>query len=49
MAAAFHDILQELGDFGVLLHGGWSKGRALAFNFAALVAGAALLYALRLA
>lgn len=34
MAAALHEIPQELGDFGVLLHGGWSKGRALAFNFA---------------
>jgi zinc and cadmium transporter len=34
IAAALHEIPQELGDFGVLLHGGWSKGRALAFNFA---------------
>jgi zinc and cadmium transporter len=34
LAAALHEIPQELGDFGVLLHGGWSKGRALAFNFA---------------
>jgi zinc and cadmium transporter len=34
VAAALHEIPQELGDFGVLLHGGWSKGRALAFNFA---------------
>ena len=23
---------QELGDFGVLIHGGWSKRRALLFN-----------------
>jgi zinc and cadmium transporter len=34
VAAALHEVPQELGDFGVLLHGGWSKGRALAFNFA---------------
>ena len=24
---------QDLGDFGVLVHGGWSKRRALLFNF----------------
>lgn len=28
-----HEIPQELGDFGVLVHGGWKKGRALLFNF----------------
>ncbi len=33
-AAAIHEVPQELGDFGVLLHSGWSKGRALAANFA---------------
>jgi zinc and cadmium transporter len=33
LAAAMHEVPQELGDFSVLLHGGWSKGRALAFNF----------------
>jgi zinc and cadmium transporter len=27
-----HEVPQELGDFGVLLHGGWSRGRALLFN-----------------
>ncbi|MFN8090941.1 MAG: ZIP family metal transporter [Vicinamibacteria bacterium] len=32
LAAAAHEVPQELGDFGVLIHGGWSKGRALAFN-----------------
>ncbi len=31
-AAAAHEVAQELGDFGVLLHGGWSPRRALAFN-----------------
>lgn len=29
----FHEIPQELGDFGVLVHGGWSKAKALLFNF----------------
>lgn len=32
LAAAAHEIPQELGDFAVLVHGGWSKRRALAFN-----------------
>lgn len=33
VAAAAHEIPQELGDFGVLIHGGWEKKRALLFNF----------------
>jgi zinc and cadmium transporter len=33
LAAVAHEIPQELGDLGVLLHGGWSKRKALAFNF----------------
>lgn len=33
IAAAAHEVPQELGDFGVLIHGGWSKQRALLFNF----------------
>ncbi|SHK61210.1 zinc and cadmium transporter [Marinobacter antarcticus] len=32
LAAAAHEIPQELGDFGVLVHGGWEKKRALLFN-----------------
>ena len=32
LAAAAHEVPQELGDFGVLVHSGWSRGRALAFN-----------------
>jgi zinc and cadmium transporter len=34
IAAAAHEVPQELGDFGILVHAGWSKARALAFNFA---------------
>jgi zinc and cadmium transporter len=34
IAAAAHEIPQELGDFGILVHAGWSKRRALAFNVA---------------
>lgn len=33
LAAVAHEIPQELGDFGVLVHGGWPKIRALAYNF----------------
>ena len=32
LAASAHEVPQELGDFGVLVHGGWSKSRALIFN-----------------
>lgn len=32
IAAAAHEVPQELGDFGVLVHSGWPKRRALAFN-----------------
>jgi zinc and cadmium transporter len=53
LAVIFHEIPQELGDFGVLIHGGFNKTKALRFNFLtaltavlgaviALVLGAAL-------
>lgn len=32
-AAAAHEIPQELGDFAALVHSGWSKKKALAYNF----------------
>lgn len=32
LAVIFHEIPQELGDFGVLIHGGFSKRKALWFN-----------------
>ena len=34
IAVIFHEIPQEIGDFAVLLHGGYSKARALMFNLA---------------
>lgn len=34
LAAAAHEIPQELGDFAVLVHGGWKPVRALVFNVA---------------
>jgi zinc and cadmium transporter len=33
IAVLFHEIPQELGDFSVLIHGGFSKAKALFFNF----------------
>lgn len=33
IAVALHEIPQEIGDFGVLLHGGFSKSKALGLNF----------------
>ena len=33
LAIAFHEIPQEIGDFGVLVHGGFSKKKALFLNF----------------
>jgi zinc and cadmium transporter len=32
-AVIFHEIPQEIGDFGSLLYGGFSKSKALLFNF----------------
>jgi zinc and cadmium transporter len=33
LAAAAHEVPQELGDFAVLVHGGWDRRRALTWNF----------------
>ena len=33
LATAAHEVPQELGDFGILIHGGWNKRSALAYNF----------------
>ncbi len=33
LAVLFHEIPQEMGDFGVLVHGGFKKKRALILNF----------------
>lgn len=32
LAAAAHEVPQELGDFGVLVHGGWKRRQALFYN-----------------
>jgi zinc and cadmium transporter len=33
IAVLFHEIPQEIGDFGILVYGGFSKGKALFYNF----------------
>jgi len=33
VAVVFHELPQEIGDFGVLVYGGFSRGKALLFNF----------------
>ncbi len=33
LAVVLHEIPQEMGDFGILVYGGWSKSKALFFNF----------------
>lgn len=47
LACAAHEIPQELGDFGILIHGGWKKYNALLFNFFSalmIIPGALLVY-----
>lgn len=49
LAAAAHEIPQELGDFGVLVHAGWSKRKALLWNLISALTfplGAVLAWAL---
>ena len=48
LAAAAHEVPQELGDFAVLLHGGWSKTKALLLNVisaSTFLAGGLIAYA----
>ncbi|MFQ5910265.1 MAG: ZIP family metal transporter [Thermoplasmata archaeon] len=44
LAVLFHEIPQEIGDFGVLVHAGYTKKKALQYNF--LSASAAIVGAL---
>jgi zinc and cadmium transporter len=47
IAAAAHEVPQELGDFGILIRGGWPRTQALVANFvsaAAIVPGGLLAY-----
>ncbi len=38
LAVIFHEIPQEIGQFAILLHGGWSKTKATWYNFASALA-----------
>lgn len=47
LAVIFHEIPQEIGDFGVLIYGGFAKWKALAYNFVSAltaVAGSLVTY-----
>ncbi|MBD3361763.1 ZIP family metal transporter [Candidatus Woesearchaeota archaeon] len=47
LAVIFHEIPQEIGDFGVLIYSGFSRNRALLFNFisaSAAILGVVLTY-----
>jgi len=47
IAAAAHEVPQELGDFGILIRGGWGRWQALVANFlsaATILPGALLAY-----
>jgi zinc and cadmium transporter len=52
LAVAAHEVPQEIGDFAVLVHGGWSQRRALLFNFfssISFIVGGVLAYGVSLA
>lgn len=38
LAVIFHEIPQEIGQFAILLHGGWSKAKAIWYNFVSALA-----------
>ena len=47
VAVIFHEIPQEIGDFSLLMHGGFTRARALWFNFlsaSSVMIGAVLTY-----
>jgi zinc and cadmium transporter len=47
VAVIFHEIPQEIGDFGILMHGGFSRRKALWYNFlsaTSVMIGAVLTY-----
>ncbi|RMH02755.1 MAG: ZIP family metal transporter [Nitrospirae bacterium] len=47
IAVAAHEVPQEIGDFAILLHSGFTRGQALAYNLASsltMIIGAVLAY-----
>lgn len=50
VAVILHEIPQEFGNFGVLVHGGWSNAKALFYNFLSALSaflGAGLVFAIQ--
>lgn len=41
VAVVFHEIPQEIGQYAILLHGGWSRKKALFYNFFSALAAVA--------
>lgn len=49
LIAAAHEVPQEMGDFGILIHSGWTRSRALVWNVASaatVLLGALVAYGL---
>jgi len=49
LVLAAHEVPQELGDFGILIHAGWGRSKALAYNLASgstVIVGSVLAWAL---
>jgi zinc and cadmium transporter len=49
LVLAAHEIPQELGDFGILIHAGWNRRAALAYNLSSgstVIVGAIIAWAL---
>lgn len=49
LVAAAHEVPQEFGDFGILIHSGWPRKSALAWNFASaltFLGGALIAYSM---
>lgn len=49
LVLAAHEVPQEMGDFGILVHAGWSRPKALAYNLASgstVIVGSVLAWAL---
>jgi zinc and cadmium transporter len=47
IAVVFHEIPQEIGQYAILIHGGWSKAKATLYNFLSAltsVLGAAVVF-----
>jgi zinc and cadmium transporter len=46
VAVVFHEVPQEIGDFGILVYGGFTRNRALFLNFLSALTGLAGVFSL---